>query len=633
MFDYIKGILFVIAFIWFLSALGKRLHKSEAFCENLIYGFVIYTSIQFVGGFIVQQLRLPWIVFQGYMIILLIGLLILIFYKNTIKINKQAVIRHFKRYGLIYLIAVVFVVLSCLNIQYQWNGNHVDDGYYLLKIKMAPYLDNFVDYNYAVGVEAYSPLTRNVNTFEIEAAFYRQMLGMDAAIFSKVFLAFFNYTLLLNVIYWFYSLIAAQTNKVKFTILILVPILFFGIYYEIVVNYQILFLHDGWQFNTAMWYGSSLVRTISFFLLIIPVLTLEKPTLKTGVFFCMTSMALLSKASQIFPIIVLFAIIYVIQVLRKLEKRRTIINLGILIFFVVLAILPVNEVIEVRTSIIQNLLQSNMTTIVLRITIFLIFISYLFEIPFLRKWNNWLLALSVLIFVPRINTLFAYACMYDFVAGRTVTLLMFTLIVTAVFNGYYILTHIISSKKQVALLYGIVGLVIISIPIISIQKNIGMANTVQLLKNNPRMNPQSTLELSKKLDNLSNKINSKITVLMPMWLSIDGTPHSAASFLSYYSQNVISLGTAVRYHDFLPTSILNDYDQATQDIVEQYIAGAKYDDVALENLLTKYSVNCIILYNPEIVERVIDKYGYQEYEKIPLSDGDQYYHILYKDVS
>ena len=95
---------------------------------------------------------------------------------------------------------MVLIFLALMNVDYLWNGNHTDDGYYLSKIRMAPYVSSYVDYNYATGFTAPGSIVRNLNTFEIEAAFYCQILGMEATIYAKVFLSAIHYMILYNVI-------------------------------------------------------------------------------------------------------------------------------------------------------------------------------------------------------------------------------------------------------------------------------------------------------------------------------------------------------------------------------------------------------------------------------------------------
>lgn len=43
LFDYVKGIIFVVIFITLIFFFGKSIKKSMDFSENLIYGYILYT--------------------------------------------------------------------------------------------------------------------------------------------------------------------------------------------------------------------------------------------------------------------------------------------------------------------------------------------------------------------------------------------------------------------------------------------------------------------------------------------------------------------------------------------------------------------------------------------------------------
>lgn len=631
-FDYIKGIIFIPIFIYILANLGKKIAHNESFGANLFTGYVVYTFFQFIGGFLAQQFRLPWIVYQIYMIVLLIVLLAFSLYKNKIELNKAKLKTHFRTYGVLYFIAFVFIILAMFNIQFLWNGNNVDDGYYLNKIRMAPYVENYVDYNFAVGVPAEGSIIRNVNTYEIEAAFFSQLLGIDASIYAKFVLALINYILVVHGVYYLFENIGGK--KYKNLAYAVIPILFFGIYYNLQTNFHLLTTNDGWQFNTAMWYGSTLVKTIGLILMLLPLLK-EHFTYKSFILYGFLIVTLMSKASQTFPLVIITALIFVLKQGMRLLRNKFGIRYGLLLLIVVLIILffiPMTDAIEHRAFMINELLSSNAKLLVFKGSLFLVALSYLLDNKILKKWNNLLLTFGFFIFMPKINTLFLYASIYDFVASRTLELYLYTLIFTACLIFFIGLTKMIRSQKSMKVLYVGIAFVFVAIPMISVQRNLGIINTVSILLDNPRLLPETTVELSESLSNLSKEKNKKLNVLTPMWIVMDGTPHSTASFVQYnaYDQ-LVSIGVMARYNEMTENSIFKGISQDDVDIFEKYNSGEDRDDKKLEKFLDKYPVDCIVVVYDDVAKKLEEHFGYKVVDRIMLSDKYHYYNILYKE--
>lgn len=631
MLDYIKGAIFIPLFIYFLFLFGKSIKKSGNFSENLIYGFVFYTCLQFIGGFVSQCINLPWMIYKLYMITVIVGIVGFIVWKKNAYFSSIDIKIHFKKYWLIYAIAFVFVCLSCLNLQYQWNANLVDDGYYLHKIRMAPFVENYADYNYAVGFPAPGSIIRNVNTFEIEAAFYVDILGMDASVYAKVFLSFLNYTLILHTIYWFYCTLL-KSERVKMLMIAIIPILFFGIYQELMVNFNVLYLQDSWHFNTAVWYGSALVRCMGLFLLITPFIEDFKLTKRKAIFFLCSSIALFSKASQALPLvyIVFFVYLFLFSLNRIKNKKKLfacyIIILGIMI------VLPVSDDIAIRNFVVIQQLGQNSNILIIKISYFLIAVSYLLDIRKIRKWNNWLVLAGCIIFIPRINTLFLYVSVYDFVAARTVTLFFFSLIVTAFVYAYMLLTKVITNRKEMVVLYGLVAIVLTSIPLISINRNLGLINTVSTVINNNKLQPGSTLALGDALENISETKGKVLDVLMPMWVVINGTPHPVASMVRYNAMNIHSIGTVPRYGSLYEDNPYYTYTEGVHVNFERWHSGEDGDKQILQNLLDTYSnIDCIVVYFDSAKDRLEDEFGYKIKEKILLEDNVHYYYVMMKE--
>lgn len=637
MLDYLICTVFIIIFISFLAGLGKSLRKNVSFSENLIYGFIVYTCVQFVGGFIVQQFRLPWVFFQGYMYITLIGLLIISIKGKGYSFKYQDILGHFKKYYIIYIIAILFVVLACLNIQYLWNANNIDDGYYLNKIRMAPYVQNFVDYNYAVGVDATESIVRTINTFEIEGAFFTQMLGVDAAVYAKIFMALFNYVLLLHAVYWFFITVLKDNKLLRNAMFAIIPVLFFGIYQELFANFGIMYLQDSWQFNTAMWYGSTLVRSIGVFLLITPLIA-NKFTLTKSyiIYFVLCCVALFSKATQMLPLaVIVMLMLFIYKGLAYLKRRVGIkVSLAYLVaILVALLVLPFIIDVSARADVVNAMIGKNMGTILIKISIFLIAVSYLLEIKTLRIWNNCLILMGALLLIPKLNTLFLITSVFDFVAARTITMYFFALIVTAILIFYLLVSKVLIRRRYLGLGYSAIAVVLVIVPFISIQRNLGIANSIKVVADNPKLIPTSTLQLGEVLKDVGKRYNTQLKVMSPAWVNVDNTPHALASTLRYNNFDLVSVSAIPRYDSQSENSIYKDYTEEVQEVYEFFNNGIKVDHNQLLRIFDKYKVNCLITYYDEPAKMLVDDFGYELVDTIKTSSTGHNYSVLYKEMS
>lgn len=627
MFEYIKGIVFIFFLIVFLQLLGKRIHDSDYFCENFLYGFVFYTCLQFLGGGISQLFRLPWMFYKCYMILMLIILILFVFYKNPIKFEIKCLVLHFKNHWIIYVLALLFVVLSLMNLQYQWNGNNIDDGYYLNKIAMSPYVNNYVDYNFATGFDFKEGLSRIINTFELEAAFFSNILGISASVYCKVFLSYFHYFLILNGFFWLFNIVSENTEKKHQLTWAMIPILFFGIYQETLVNNNMLFLPDSWQFNTAIWYGSSLVRCIGFVLLMVPIIKYNGLCKKNIFFFFASCIALFSKASQMLPVIYLILLSYVIMfLLIKIKKCK---KTWLLIMFIIftLLIMPIPQEIMLRYQVINDLFIKNIKTLPILISIVVYFGSFVLNNEYIKKINFWILIIAILMFCPKLNTLFLWISMYDFVAARTMTLFFFTLMVLTMLYGYLLLMQLLKSTKFNIIVYSSIGILSIFVPLVSIQNSIGIKYTLVVLKHNSDLVPQSTLDLGNALMQIEKEKNIQLNVLTPAWITMNRTSYALASMLRYNAMDLKVISAIPRYNS-TNDKLYQTYTQEVQDIFEYYINGTEMNEVEFSQLVKKFKINCIIVTSESIAEHLEKEQGFKLYNKVDFILDEGSYYIL-----
>lgn len=626
-FEYIKGSIFVVVFISLMYLFGKSIYQSKNFSENFLIGYVCYTVLQFFGGFVCQQLRFPWLLYQLFMLGLIVFILYYVFYKKKIKINYQNLLSHIREYWLLYFLVIVLIFLALMNVDYLWNGNNTDDGYYLNKIRMAPYVPSYVDYNYATGFTAPSSIIRNLNTFEIEAAFFCQILGMEAAIYAKVFLSVIHYIILLNTIYWFFHTVYTGEKK-NLLIYTLVPILFFGIYQEIMLEKHFIVMSDAWQFNSAMWFGSTLVRTAGFFMMM-TLLLKESLHLKEKIILLgMITIALLSKSSQTLPLVYLVCVSYVLSktIVFYLKHRDVRLLIGVIFFILISIIIPLSNVNEEG---IYNLVSDNKYSYLLTLSVLIVVGSLFFGNAKMKQWSLWLLIIGGLIFIPGINHLFLVISIYDFVAGRMVTLYFFTIIMSASFFIFVYLTRYIKRHFIYYIIYSVIGCICIYYPLRYVQKNHGLKFSVNLLLEHNHLIPNATMELGDALQEIYLGYGKAMYVLSPMWFKNYNVPHSLATSLRYNAIDIYSIGACGRYKDINAGLEFQYYTSEEQQIFDMYNSGEYRDNEVLKTVLDRFPINCIIVTYEEAAYN-LEELGFKIERKVKLDDTFTYYIVFKK---
>ena len=146
MVQYITGIILTLFLAVLFQLFGICITKNKkSFSYSFIIGYIVYSFLIAIVGIPIQILNLPWKAFFFYMIFLLIGILIFIFYniyKKNVVLNKEILIDYIKENWFLYIGAILITGLALTHIQTIWENNLTDDSYYLNKIASLPYLEN-----------------------------------------------------------------------------------------------------------------------------------------------------------------------------------------------------------------------------------------------------------------------------------------------------------------------------------------------------------------------------------------------------------------------------------------------------------------------------------------------------------
>jgi len=86
------------------------------------------------------------------------------------------------------------------------------------------------------------------------------------------------------------------------------------------------------------------------------------------------------------------------------------------------------------------------------------------------------------------------------------------------------------------------------------------------LLQNPKLLPQSTLELSSELEAYQQQRKESLYVLAPAVVSLDGTVHSFAAMLRYNAPHIYMVGAIPRYSGMMEDNPFYGYTQQEQDV-------------------------------------------------------------------
>ena len=633
--DYIKGICFLVFFITFIYHLGKTLCKnSSSYGYNFLVGYIVYTVLQALGGIVVQYFKIDYAIYQGYMIVIVLLLIGFIVYKKEFDYQhiKENIIQHFKKYYMFYGISLILLLLNLMAVNYLWLGNHQDDGWYLLKVAQAPYLHGNYDINYATGFSSPLGLVRTLNTFELDYAFWSHLLGIYPSIFCKAIMSFFNYYLILVAFSAFIDYLPIKENKFKYFLLL--PILFFSLQSETLSNHGLLTQQDGWHFSSAIWYGSTLVRCITPIVLFLPITNHQKIDWKYFIWFIFCGIAMVSKSSQALPIMGVMAICIVIYYIWNLDFPKSYRILPILFLLTMMIFLPhVQAYKEIYNYLyVDGQMKTYFTSpvIILALVVIIASVPFVYKERYTRVWLSILVGIYIFIFVPYLNTLFLDLAFYTFVAGRTLTLLVFYTVLTACFFFGVILSKLNVHKLVLPILYVGLACGILGVYSISYYRNIGFSNFVNTITHNTKLVPESSVELSKELDDLAVGKNKELNVISISWVSSYHNSHALCTSLRINSTHIHPLAAIHRFPDMDQNIIYHDFDLDRQLEFETFLQypndpkSKKY----LKHLLNDYPTDVMVTADETSAQVIQSDFGYKLYKVMNFSGEDFSYYIL-----
>lgn len=328
-------------------------------CEKrILSGFICIFFLGFLIGVPCQLLHTDWKIFEYLLLMSLLVLMILCVFleKNNIKTfllefkNRpiDMIKNNIKEYWLVYLLVILFSILSMLNTLPYYKMNY-DDSYYIGKIvnqvgAHALSAENCYNGSYIGGFDG--DITRILNTFEVSYGFFADFFNISIPFFCRVPMTIHNYLLTFlcykSVGKLFVKRSVSQYVILPFSILLISS----GYLMNSPHNEFLVRMYDGWQFQTAIFYGGSVVRIMSIPILIIFGIDLIKKLNLKKVLYIVVIYLVFMSFSTIFLTYAIFltSTFFVIKIIYhfnqyRMSNNKKVIYAGLIIFLIFIGLL------------------------------------------------------------------------------------------------------------------------------------------------------------------------------------------------------------------------------------------------------------------------------------------------------
>lgn len=279
---YILSFLFTVFIVFTFYLFGRianiYIFSSENSIEhNIVFGYILVFFIGFLVGVPAMVFGFSWrLYYISYLLIFATIYIIIIFItitKNKIKINGEIIRRFFKNHWFIILLSVIFTALSVTNLMPYVKNNYTDDAYIVRMVHLidASNINNMKfgngiilkHINNAISIQGF----RIFNTYDLTYSFFSYLFKINLPFFCRITMTLINYFILFCC-YQMFSQIWLTDDISQYS-LIFFPLLMISAGYmakgEILVHVR---MFENWRIQTAIYMGGSIVRLLSFPLLL-----------------------------------------------------------------------------------------------------------------------------------------------------------------------------------------------------------------------------------------------------------------------------------------------------------------------------------------------------------------------------
>lgn len=652
MIAYITGFILFFLMIIGMYLLGMAyLKENKSFSYNFIIGYLVYSFFVAIPGILVQVIGLEWIVFFISMIVVIISLTIFTIYrikKYKIKVLSEKISDIITDHAFLVIICGILMLLFMCCYLALWYGNHLDDGFYLNKIATAPYVVNFSRITPSTGFyNSTSMNTYSFNTYEIEAAFYASLFNIPVTIYARFFLSCFNYFLLANVIYCLAKKIFDSLNiKYNKKIIQFVPaiIILFSFNEIFLKSKGIMWVQDSNQFTNAMYFGSSIVRTMGILFLIMPYLDKNDINLKVILEVIAISVVLISKSSIALPVIFVSAFSYLIATYLSKENKYKLISVILIGLTIGIGLLlKSNETVIRITGYSMSCFKNNANTILYPVALVLIGLSFFLKSKLINKLNIIIILITLLTAAPLMVNVTSKFGMFAFVMGRLNTVVVCTTYIIAYIYIYAILLkiglknifiYLLSILSTLSLSFGTFYSIATAGGNLFMIKSgelteLDLYNSLKVMWHNKKLVPESAVRLGEVLNKLCDETNEDIVCLSRKSEVVDGTVYNLAVSLTQFSPKVKALSATYRYGSAPEGSGYENFNIEDQDVFENFVVDPSNNYYNFRKMMSNYSINCVILPS-EGYDSYMKKLGYKLYDYAADQRSGVAYYVYYK---
>ena len=637
MYNYFVSGLFFLFFIFFLYFIGTaNVSSSKCFAYRILIGYLIFEFFVAIVGIPIQLLDIPWKYFMYYL--LSMALLLVVYSSFRIKKYKihlfeEGIVHFFRNHWIIMLVVAILILLMLTNVDLLWANNHLDDGFYITKIASLPYVESHKSINFTTGLYQDTSIFNNylLNCGELEQSVYVYLLNVSPTVFLKFGLSAFQYFLFLCCIY-------AIANKIfetchfdidkRYLQYVVVIAILFGFIQEFLTSNNLLIVQDSWQYNTAMFYGSSIVRVMGILLILIPFINNKKIYLPDIISVIGVSVVLISKSTIALPIIFVTCLSYLLMNLCYLKKLKTIF-IAVLIFVLFAGISYLIPSQEGLQNIMLNLVIGNSKSPIIILCSIIMILSFTLKNITINKLNFMMLLIFIFIVVTPFCNVFDFLSLYEFVAKRALTTYIYTFVVLNFIYLMILVGKLSNGGFRIKFLSrsSLILLTICAFISANFNSQYNIIEKYQIIIKNNLLIPNTTVELANNLNDYYNETGEEIYMVMQERVGTHHYTEAPSIMMRTFSQHIYPITAIIRYgvtegNDF------SQFSKEDQTIINNFIGNTSHETYQpLKRVLNKYPINCVITMNET---RYLADSGFSLYKTIDDEEAFIHYYIYIK---
>lgn len=639
LYNYVFGMIFVAFYILLQYLIGAAFFKKKgSYPSHFIAGFLIFSFFVALGGIPIQLINAPWIVFVLYLCLVIVSLFLWSIWrlkKNSLQIVDKNEIKNFiASQWFVIFVGFFLVGISFSHISYLWMNNNMDDGFYLGWVSSIPYSKSGFYTHPSIGYASNlsSMFSYLVNTGYSEYAAYVYLFKLNTSVFCRVFMAFFNYFLSGMLVTEFSRFICKETKfeitEFYYQYFSLVLILF-GIPFSLVEGGALISVQDGWQFNSAMYYGSNLTRVNGILLLVLFFLRTKKINLQTILSVAAIGFVMVSKSTIAIPSIIICSLSFLIACLVTSKDKKSyvfFILILLLCFFISLLLGNTSTISEPIATYFSLSCHSK----VFIIAVLLCISCLLFKSQYLNRMIIFLIVVFAFIVLEPFNNIFEKSAVFDFVSKRIYANYLYT-IVTIAFIMLVVNISTVFHIRAFKAYFSIIVVLILTLNVslsrdysYSENSGLGMTESAKILWHNKFIMPNSTVMLGNALEERYETTHETCVALTPEVLPMNSVYHSLSIILRTVSPHTISISASNRYG--FDKAKYKDFSQDYQQIYYDFMTNPNDSTNAkLEKVISKCFINSVVVLSDEY-DYYLKQDGFKIFKHIvDVDNGVQYY--------